>query len=302
MLSKREKRLKMVLICTTMVKSMREGGAAMPKSSPILCGSIAGSIGGTGIVIHNAAYRAAGLPYTYVSFEPSSAKEAAQAMRTLGIRGLGVSMPYKLEIIEYLDRLDDTAQKIGAVNTIVNDGGILTGYNTDWTGAIDGLKEVIDLRGKKVAMFGAGGVARAILYGLSLEGAETFVFNNNEARGKALCAEFGASYMGAVGRYEKADGYEVVINATSVGYQSEETILRAEQLPVGCAVLDVVAVPMVTCFMREAEKAGCRVVPGYKMLLLQAIAQDELYTGQRPMYEVMEKALMEKLEREKNRA
>ena len=138
----------------------------MPGSKPILCGSIAGKIGGLGVVMHNRAYQKAGLEAVYVSFEPTGAKEAVEAMRNLGIRGMGVTMPYKTEVMEYLDEIDETAAAIGAVNTIVNDQGKLTGYNTDYRGAIDGLLEETELRDKKVALFGSGGVGRAILYGL----------------------------------------------------------------------------------------------------------------------------------------
>lgn len=267
----------------------------MPRSSPILCGSIAGSIGGTGVLLHNAAYQAAGIPYCYVSFEPSGAEAAIAAVRALGIRGLGVTMPYKIEVMQYLDRLDETARQIGAVNTIVNDAGVLTGYNTDWTGAVEGLRAVTEFRGRRAALFGAGGAARAILYGLIREGAQVDLFNRDAQRGRELCARFpNATYAGNMSEFDKTAGYDIVVNATSVGFQSGETLLRAEQFPPEAAVLDVVFKPFDTAFAAEAEKAGCRVVPGYTMLILQALAQDELYTGQRLSYEVMERVLRAK--------
>lgn len=267
----------------------------MPRSSPILCGSIAGSIGGTGVLLHNAAYREAGIPYTYVSFEPSGAKEAVDAVRSMGIRGLGVTMPYKIEIIPYLDRLDETAKEIGAVNTVVNENGILTGYNTDWIGAVDGLKQVTGLKGKKVALFGAGGVARAILYGLMREKAQVELYNIDLSQGEALCSQFGIPFCGDISKYSRLRDYDVVINATSVGFQTKDTLLTAEEFPWGAVVLDVVFKPFMTTFAAEAEKAGCKVVRGYTMLILQAMAQDELYTGQRLSYGVMERTLLEQL-------
>lgn len=267
----------------------------MPRSSPILCGSIAGSIGGTGVLLHNAAYREAGISYTYVSFEPSGVKEAVDAMRSMGIRGLGVTMPYKIEIMPYLDCLDETAKEIGAVNTVLNENGILTGFNTDWIGAIDGLKQVTSLTGKRVALFGAGGVARAILYGLIREKAEVELYNIDRNQGEALCSQFGIFFGGDILQYDKSRGYDVVINATSVGFQTKDTLLVSEQFPSGAVVLDVVFKPFMTSFAAEAEKAGCRVVRGYTMLILQAMAQDELYTGQRLSYDVMERTLLEQL-------
>ena len=267
----------------------------MSQSKPILCSSIAGKIGGLGILMHNRAYQQANLDAVYVSFEPAGAKEAIDAMRALGIRGMGVTMPYKIEVMQYLDRIDDTAAKIGAVNTIVNQEGILTGYNTDYKGAIDSLLELTELKGKKVAMFGAGGVARAILYGLRKEGAEVTVFNILPDQGKALCEEMGGCFGGITSDYSKDRNWDILINATSVGFQSQETILKQEEIPEGIIVLDVVFNPMKTIFAEEAKKAGCRVIPGTKMLILQAIAQDELYLGLRPSYEVMEAALIEKM-------
>lgn len=263
----------------------------IPKSKPILCGSIAGSIGGTGVLMHNAAYRAAELPYTYVSFEPSDAKSAIQAVRALGIRGLGVTMPYKQEVMQYLDELDETAKVIGAVNTIVNTDGILKGYNTDWIGAIEGLKKVTELSGKKTALFGAGGVARAILYGLKKENADVEVYNILEDEGKNLCNTFQVPFMGDISNYSKEKKYDIIINATSVGFQSTETLLMTEDFPTDAVVLDVVFKPLITVFAEEALKAGCTVVRGYTMLILQAMAQDKLYTGVEPSFDVMASVL-----------
>ncbi len=266
----------------------------MPKSNPTLCGSIAGKIGGLGVLMHNRAYQKAGINAAYVSFEPAGAREAVEAMRNLGIRGMGVTMPYKTEVMEYLDRIDETAAQIGAVNTIVNDNGVLVGYNTDYKGAVDGLLEVTGLQGKKVAMFGAGGVARAILYGLLKEGARVTVFNIIPEQGRELCAAMGAQFGGLPSDYDKEAGWDVLVNATSVGFQSDDTLLTADQFPQGIVVLDVVFNPIHTVFAAEAGKAGCRVVPGTRMLILQAIAQDELYLGIRPPFEEMEAALVEK--------
>lgn len=264
----------------------------MPTTNPVLCGSIAGTIGGLGVLMHNRAYRHDGIPCTYVSFQPRDAQSAVEAMRALGIRGLGVSMPYKVEIMEYLDRLDETAREIGAVNTIVNDGGILTGYNTDWAGAMGALGEITEIRGKKAALLGAGGAARAILYGLLREGAQVELYNQSEERGRALGSRFQVPYLGPPSTFQGR--YDIIINATSVGYRTQDTLLTAPDFPAGAAVLDVVFQPLETVFLKEAVKAGCKVAPGWEMLILQAIAQDELYLNTRPSYAIMKETLMEK--------
>lgn len=262
----------------------------MPKSNPILCTSIAASIGGMGVLLHNRAYQDAKINAVYVSFEPSGAKEAVCAMRALGIRGMGVTMPYKVEVMDYVDQLDAAAQEIGAVNTIVNDNGILTGYNTDWVGAITGLLSAGSLRAKSAALFGAGGAARAILYGLLREGSSVCCYNNNPDRGEALCSDFQIPYGGAIKDYRK-EGYDIIVNATPVGFRTSETLLTADQFPSGALVLDAVFRPLDTTFAKEAAKAGCTVVHGYEMLIHQAIAQDELYLGITPSYQVMKDVL-----------
>ncbi|MGB8417509.1 shikimate dehydrogenase family protein, partial [Paraburkholderia sp.] len=123
----------------------------MPHSIPTLCGSLAGQPFTFNVKVHNAAYRALGVDYTFVSFGIEDVAGAINAMRTLGIRGLNVTMPHKQAVIPYLDALDETAREIGAVNTIDNRDGHLTGYNTDCAGAVRALEEVTSLPGRRIA-------------------------------------------------------------------------------------------------------------------------------------------------------
>ncbi len=262
----------------------------MPTSKPILCGSIAGSIGGLGVRMHNAAFQALGLPYTYVSFEPSGAREAIDAMKALGIRGLGVTMPFKEAVIPYLDRLDDISRGAGAVNTIVNDQGVLTGYNTDGYGAIAALREKIDPTGKRVAILGAGGGAKTLSWALRGTAGSVTLFNRGEARGREAAVRTGAEYGGSIGDAAKAD-YDILINATAVGFKSEETPLTRAELRPGAVVFDIIFAPAVTSLMREAEKAGCTVVRGTRMIMHQAMKQFELYTGVSAPAEIYESVM-----------
>lgn len=264
------------------------------KSNPIVCSSIAGKIGGLGVLMHNKAYKDKKINAVYVSFKPTGAKEAIEAMLNLGFRGMGVTMPYKIEVIKYLDKLDETAREIGAVNTIVNDRGVLTGYNTDWIGAIQALEELSTIKGKRVVMLGAGGVARAIYYGLKKKQATVTVFNYLEDEGKKMCEDTGALWGGTLDKFDKDANYDVLINATSVGYNTNKTILKAANMPSHKIVLDVVFYPLETEFIRLAKQNHNRVASGYKMLIYQAIAQDELYLNIKPSYEVMLEALKEK--------
>ncbi len=195
----------------------------MPTSKPILCGSIAGSIGGLGVKMHNAAYQKLGLPYVYVSFEPASAEGAVQAMREMGIRGLGVTMPFKERVIPCLDALDEVSREIGAVNTIVNDGGHLTGYNTDGYGAITTLREATPLEGKRVAVLGAGGAAQTVVWALKRFTDEITVYNRDEGRGKMTADRFGVVYGGGLDGLAADLEYDILINCTSVGFKSDQS-------------------------------------------------------------------------------
>ena len=127
--------------------------------------------------IHNAAYVALGLNYMYTAFRVTKLQEALGGIRALGIRGVSVTAPHKTRVMAYLDEIDETAQIIGAVNTIVHTDGILKGYNTDSSCAIAALEEKIILKGKRIVLLGAGGAARAIAYGLEQKGSDVLILN-----------------------------------------------------------------------------------------------------------------------------
>ena len=263
-------------------------------SHPILCGSIAGHASRVGQAIHNAAYRALGLDYCYVAFGVDDSAAAARAMRTLGIRGFGVTMPHKVEIMPHLDRIDAVAAEIGAVNTIVNDDGVLTGLNVDWLGAVRALEERgVRLEGARASVVGAGGAARAVAFGLRRRGATVSIFNRTPERGRRLAGELGVRFGGALGALS-AD-CDILVHATSAGYTTQPglCVVPAEVLTGDQVVFDVVAEPLPTPLQRRAEAAGCVVIPGYRMRLHQAAAQFQLYTGQDPPLEVMERVLLE---------
>lgn len=267
----------------------------MAKSHPVLCGSIAGSIGGMGVIMHNAAYKALSLNYTYVSFQPDNLEDAMKGMKSLGIRGMAVTMPFKQDVIKYLDELDESAEIIGAVNTVVNNDGILKGYNTDWTGAIKCLEEVTELKDKKVIVLGAGGAGRAVIYALKKYTKDIAVYNIDEHTGKEVAEYFGVKYAGAPAEFNTSVDYDILINATSVGFKTTETILTAEQMKAGKIVLDAVFIPIETTFVKIAKDSGCIAIPGYRMLIHQACYQFELYTGIKAPFDVMEKALLDKI-------
>ncbi|WP_249676133.1 shikimate dehydrogenase [Pseudomonas abieticivorans] len=268
----------------------------MPTSLPTLCGSIMGQPFSLSAKIHNAAYAALGLDYTFVCFGVEDPAGAVAAIRTLGVRGMNVSMPYKTAVMAHLDAIDPSAQTIGAVNTINNVDGVLTGYNTDYLGAVRALQEVTPLKGKRVAVLGAGGAARAVVFGCKQQGALITVFNRSAERGEQLATEFGTGFSGTVEAFQ-ANDFDIVINATSVGFRQAEANPLDGKLAAHLIVMDVAFIPVRTALLRQAQSLGCVTVAGTRMLVHQACRQIELYTGHDAPIDVMEQAMLDEIQR-----
>jgi shikimate dehydrogenase len=246
--------------------------------------------------IHNAAYAALGLDYTFVCFGVEDPVAAVAAIRALGVRGMNVSMPYKTAVMPCLDKIDESAQVIGAVNTINNVEGVLTGYNTDYLGAVRALQEVTELSGKRIAVIGAGGAARAVVYGCLQAAAEVTVFNRSIERGAALSEDLGARWGGNVGAFA-ATSFDIVINATSVGFKQPESNPLDGVLASHLIVMDVAFMPVQTALLLQAKTLGCRTVAGTRMLVHQACRQIELYTGKDAPIDIMEQAMLKEIQR-----
>ncbi len=265
-----------------------------------LCGSLSLYPVSLGAAMHLAGYEALGLAYTYVPFGVTDLDGAIGGMRALGIRGLGISMPYKHAVMPLLDDLDPLARRIGAVNTVVNDAGTLVGHNTDWIGAVRALEEVTALEGRRVLLLGAGGAARAIAHGLRERGAAVRILNRDRGKADALAAEVGAT-AGDPGEILRAGEHDVVVNATSIGMRTDPGAAPAEPpvpeaaLRPDLVVMDIVYKPIETELVRAAARRGARAVHGGRMLLHQAARQFELYTGERAPLEAMDRALREQI-------
>lgn len=247
--------------------------------------------------IHNAAYKALGLNYVYINLRTSDVERAIETVRENGIRSASVTTPHKVNALKYLDRIDPTAQKIGAVNTIVNDNGILTGYNTDGEGALKALEEVTELGGKRVILIGAGGAALAIAAALKESDISLIVLNRTEAKAKALANKVGAEGYGDLDKISLVAEADILINATTVGMapKTKETIVPQKFLHDQLTVFDIVYNPEETRLLIEAREKGCQVVYGYKMLLYQAAQQFELFTGHPAPLQVLESTLVKAL-------
>ena len=244
--------------------------------------------------MHEAGYRALGLAFAYVPFEVADLTGAIAGMRALGIRGFGVSHPFKQAVMPLLDALEPVAERIGAVNTIVHGEGKLVGHNTDWIGAMRALEEVIAPRDARVLLVGAGGAARAIAFGLRDRGAKTTIANRDAAKAAALAAETGARAAG-LDEVALAGTYDVVVNATVLGQADANPRgsipVPEEALRPGLVVMDIVYKPLETRLLLAARQRGAIAIHGGRMLLHQAAAQFELYTGRPAPLEVMDAAL-----------
>lgn len=264
-----------------------------------LCGVILHPAGHTlSPAMHNAAFAALGLDAVYAAFDvrPEQLGAALSGARALGIRQLAVSIPHKEAVIEHLDEVDETARRIGAVNTVTRRGERLVGSNTDWIGAVRALERVTSLAGRDVVVLGAGGSARAVAFGALERGARVAVLNRDVERAARLAKELGA---GSTGRLEDLarTPCDVLVNATSVGLRSDVSPVSAEAIPRGAVLLDLVYDPVQTRLLREGEARGARVVSGKWMLVLQAAEQIALWSGRGAPVDEMARAFDRAAER-----
>lgn len=239
--------------------------------------------------IHNAAYRELGLDMVFLAFavHPDHGSDVAAAMRTLGIRGLSVTMPHKAAVIDSLDSLTATAATLGAVNCITNDDGHLVGDNTDGAGFLAGLRHDvgIDVADRRVLVVGAGGAARAIVHACAHAGAASVgVLNRTADRARVAAALAGAAgYVAGGGDLPEAD---LIVNATSVGMAGTDGADRSP-IDVGAlgpdvVVVDIVYEPEVTPLLRQASARDLTTAGGLSMLAGQAAVQIERWVGRTP--------------------
>ncbi|MDT3424904.1 shikimate dehydrogenase [Paenibacillus forsythiae] len=255
-------------------------------------------------VMHNAGLRALGIPGAYVPLhvEQDKVKETIEAIRTLNFRGINVTIPHKLAVIEHLDRVDPAAEAIGAVNTIVNDNGILTGYNTDGIGYVRSLKSeaVSELSGRRIMVIGAGGAARGIIDALLQEQPSSVVIvNRDEEKAKRLAGSWSSrGDIKGVG-LDQIQGYiggtDILINTTSVGMHPhvDDMPIDPDIIPEGIVVSDLIYNPLYTRLLLESRsRRGCIIHSGVGMFLYQGAYALEYWTGLPAPIEAMREALL----------
>ncbi|WJH28289.1 shikimate dehydrogenase [Paenibacillus sp. CC-CFT742] len=256
--------------------------------------------------MHNAALATAGVNGLYMPLHvrPEQLEAAVKGIVALGYRGVNVTIPHKEEVMKYLDVIDDSARLIGAVNTIVNDNGKLTGYNTDGIGYVRSLKEeaVQELAGKKIAVLGAGGAARGAIYALALEKPERIsILNRTGERAEALASDLRRHGLGNItgsGMEEAAAvlaSADIVINTTAAGMHPhiDDVPVNPELIREGAAVSDLIYNPLETRLLREARLRGCVVHGGLGMFVYQGAVAFEHWLGIPAPVETMRRAVLD---------
>jgi shikimate dehydrogenase len=248
--------------------------------------------------LHNAAFSAIGLNAVYLAFEAKDIEGCVRGIKGLGVKGTSITIPFKRSVIPYLSNIDPLARRIGAVNTIVNTGGRLTGYNTDALGALKALEEEIRLPGKSCILVGAGGAARAIGFILKEKGVTLSVVNRSCNTGEGLSRALGCKFI-PLEDIAAARG-DILIQTTPVGMWP-----HADQCPVperilkqGMVVMDIVYRPPDTRLLRMARERGCTTISGIRMLIHQGAEQFRLWTGIDPPLSIMNMAVKEALLRQ----
>lgn len=255
-------------------------------------------------VMHNAAFKKLGMDAIYMPFEvkPKTLGKAIDGIKALGIRGVNVTIPHKEAVLKYLDYLGHEAGIIGAVNTIVNKNNRLSGYNTDVFGFLKSLKEDLKFnpKSKTVFVIGSGGAARAVGFGLALEGAKRIILTDAiDERSLELACEIElktgcesiALKKNSPGIPEMILNSQLLVNATPCGMKDKDPIvINPDFLHGALAIFDLIY-NRKTKLIRTAEKLSIKAVGGLNMLLYQGAKAFELWTGKRPPLKVMKKAL-----------
>jgi shikimate dehydrogenase len=247
-------------------------------------------------VMQNAAYESKGLNYRYLPFlvSPEKLGDAVRAIRALHIRGVNITIPHKEKVMQYLDEVHEEAAFIGAVNTVVNDAGRLTGYNTDGRGFMQSLAEQgIDVEDKDILINGAGGAARAVSYFLAKRAGRLAIFGRTPQRRDLLIHDLKkmSTHVGVADDLSSAGQFQMIINATPLGLKDDDPLpFEASRLKTGQVVCDLIYKK--TRLLHEASRKGCVTLDGTGMLLWQGASAFQLWTGQQPDIAVMREALL----------
>ncbi len=251
--------------------------------------------------IHNAAYRELDMECTYIAYKVENGELATgiESLKKIKITGFNVTIPHKIEMMKYLDNLDENCKRIGAVNTVFNDDGILRGFNTDMDGFLEPIKrKKIPIKGSRILLLGAGGASRAIIAGFQKEDAKDIVIANRTKENGERLAKF-SNEIGLNAKpihLEEMDmldsKFDFIVNASSLGLNDEKNIIPSSLMDSQTVVYDIVYKPLKTNLINTAKKNNCKIIYGYEMLLGQAIRSFEIWLDQKAPYEAMKRSIL----------
>jgi len=257
-------------------------------------------------IMHNAAFKKLGLDYVYIAYDvhPDNLESAIKGMRALGIKGMNVTIPHKQNVMKFVDEIDPIAKKMGAVNTIKNDNGVLKARNTDADGAKKSLIDAgCELSGKKVLILGSGGVSRALCFILAEEVGQIVLTDIVEDIAINLAKEVkektGANIEGKISNeatlIEEIKKADILINATPLGMfpKMDASPIAKELLHSDLFVFDVIYNPLETKLMKEAAEKGCKTLGGLDMLVNQGVLAFEWFTGKSPNSKLMKDRIID---------
>lgn len=249
--------------------------------------------------MHNAAFSKLKMNYIYAAFnvKPENLEKAIKNAEALDIKGFNVTIPHKINVIPYLNDIDETARQIGAVNTI--DFKNLKGYNTDGIGAVKAIEEITKVKNKNILIAGAGGASRAIAFYLKKNNVnEITILNRNIQKAQNLADELEATSDSITRINQHMENADILINTTPIGMHpniNDTPITSAEYMHEELVVFDAVYNPNKTQLLKEAIKAGAKPVYGIKMLLYQGAESFRIWTGKKAPIKTMEKTLKKTL-------
>ncbi len=251
--------------------------------------------------IHNAAFKELGLDCTYIAYriQKGELEVGLESLKKIKIAGFNVTIPHKVEIMKYLDKVDEDCSIIGASNTVSSNDGELKGYNTDMDGFLEPIKKKnIAIEGAKILLLGAGGAARAIVAGFAKEKADSITIVNRTKEKAASLSQFAhkigidanAISFDEIGN--SVSEYKFIVNATSIGLKNEPTPIPTETIDQNSIVYDIVYMPMNTDLIKKSKQKGATIIYGYEMLLGQATRAFEIWHATKAPYEAMKRAIL----------
>jgi shikimate dehydrogenase len=261
----------------------------IPDKETVLCMSLAARPGNFGVRFHNHLYRQLGLNFYYKAFRPLDLAAAVGGMRSLGIRGCAVSMPFKEACIPLIDEMDASAAVIASINTIVNTDGHLKAYNTDYI-AVAQLMDDRAVPRTPFVLRGSGGMAKAVAFAMRDAGfTDGVIVARNEQAGRTLAAACGMRWQSELGEARPP----LLVNVTPlgmIGEQAEELSFSLDAIEAADTIFDVVANPSNTPLVQAARARNKRIISGDEVAAIQALEQFVLYTGVRPSAEQFQQA------------